>query len=111
MDMTTIENALQDTFFDRSGEPITLQQWLELRSDDTYRSVARTTLAADGDTVDVITVWMGTDQRDGADDAPAVFGTIARRGDVWLDELEQFSSDETAAAAAHEQLVDELRAA
>ena len=94
-------------FYDREGQPISLQRFIELRHDHDYRFLARTKVGE----VEIVTAWLGLDQGPFADeDRPLIFGTAAvsdREGLVHADQ-EEFSATEAEALAAHQRLVERL---
>jgi hypothetical protein len=107
-------------YFDRKGQPLTIEQWatiLETDTDFTYRRVAYETI---GDGIEVSTVWLGIDHQWGAG-PPLFFETMVFVGldepiDVFGQEVHHEGtetyrwSSEAQALAGHDQLVSELRA-
>ncbi len=114
-------DALTDgMFFDRSGAPLTLRQLVQLFSDPEYRFLARDVLATpDGGEIEVVTAWLGIDQRAGIDDSaeegggrPIIFGTIAldpAGGDAPIDDSEWWACTEREALENHVMLRERLR--
>jgi len=98
-------------YFDADGTAISARTWAGLFSDPSYKILARVQV---GD-LEVITVWMGTDQGCGAvpvaDDPPLIFGTIAWRASTnkYLDDLEVFAATAEQALANHAALAARLR--
>lgn len=58
-------------YYDRDGEPITLERWIALVEDADYRRIARTDING----IVVSTVWLGIDHQFG-DGPPLIFETM-----------------------------------
>lgn len=96
-------------YFDRTGTPIDLERWTELREDASYRLLERTSVGC----FEVITAWSGIDQGHASiyfGEPPLVFGTIARHmtTGAFRDDLEAFAATEEEALENHRALVGRL---
>lgn len=60
-------------YYDREGNPLSLNEWGEKMQDDEYRTVAKTEL---GNDVLVSTVWLGLDHNFWPGGAPLIFETM-----------------------------------
>lgn len=102
----------RNTYFDRSGTPITLERWSELFEDNSYRFVQRTWVIPNE--LEVVTMWNGFDpyRVDFRQEPARIFYVSelhwksGKLGDVH----ERLVASEAEAAAAHESLVASLRA-
>lgn len=93
-----MKSVSPDGIYDRAGRPITMEQWAELRREDSYKRVAETTV---GDSW-VSTVWLGLDH--GWRSArPIIFETMVFRGP--LDQEQERYSTEEEALAGHYAMV------
>lgn len=92
------------SYYDRAGNPITMDTWI-----DTYRTPAdkRVALTTVGE-VNVSTVWLGIDYRFG-DGPPLIFETMVFGGPL-DQECDRYSTEEQA-RAGHEAMVARVRAA
>ena len=90
-------------YYDRDGQPISQDEWIERwgRGID-YRQVARTTV----DESDVSTVWLGLDHGFGRG-RPLIFETMVFGGPL-SDECWRYST-ECEALAGHAKMVERLR--
>ncbi len=79
--------------FDRDGQPLTIEQWCQLLTDDDYRRVAFTRVGLH----EVSTVWLGLDH---------IFETMTFPDSQMCDRY----STEAAARQGHEDMVTLLRA-
>jgi hypothetical protein len=98
---------VEPMLLDRNGAPITPERHRQLRADPDYRHVARDQVGG----MEVITVWLGTDQGPvGHDRWPLVFGSFI--WDVQTRSIaagrELFSATEDEALLSHSRLVDGL---
>ncbi|WP_422758786.1 hypothetical protein [Paenarthrobacter sp. C1] len=87
-------------YFDRDGEPIDLDRFVELSSDEEYRRLK----TDQREELTVATVWMGLDQGLFADaEGPQIFGTAIYDNDardLW-NGFERFAATEEEAYANH----------
>lgn len=96
-------------YYDRDGNPITLEQWRWLfeRGED-YRRVATVEVAGCW----VSTVWLGLDHNFGFGGPPHIFETMAfigaRNGDS-TDDIVMRTSTEEEAHEAHARVVDQVK--
>jgi hypothetical protein len=62
---TTISGSARrvqmDCYFDRSGHPITMEQWAKLLENREYCRIGDTTIHVKGHDVRISTVWLGLD--------------------------------------------------
>ncbi len=86
----------ESLFFDRRGEPITVERWAALFEDQGYSVLACTQV---GEHL-VITKWLGTN--DEMTDPPAIFGTIVKTGEEFHNERRTCTEEE--ALAMHAQV-------
>jgi len=105
--IAVIDPPDRGTYYDRDGDPISLERWAELRgTDDTYLRVAEDTV---GDFW-VSTVWLGINHQFGSG-PPLIFETMifgaGDRGDL-TDECWRYTT-EAAARAGHREVVTLLR--
>lgn len=105
------EDDVSVLYFDRDGEPVSLERYLELHRDAGYRFLERTDVGR----LEVVTAWLGLDQGFGDGPDPLIFGTVALDreagdGTLWEDR-EVFSATEAQAREAHGRLVELVRAA
>jgi hypothetical protein len=110
-------------FFDRSGAPLTLRELIRLFSDPEYRFLARDVVPTPGGReIEVVTAWLGIDQRAGigdtdaegegeGEDQPVIFGTVAR-DPTWtgglIEGLEWWARTESEALINHRRLLARL---
>lgn len=87
-------------YYDKTGKPLTLEEWAGLFDDDEYRRIALT--ACPGG-VSVSTVWLGLDHRWRPGGQPLIFETMAFPGE----EQERYSTEEEA-RAGHAAMVARL---
>jgi hypothetical protein len=87
-----------DLFYDRAGEPISMEEWSRLFRDMTYKVVEKTHV---GD-AEVSTVWIGADHGFG-EGPPIIFETLIFGGA--LDQVGARYSTEEEARAGHEKFV------
>lgn len=98
-------------YYDRQGNPITTDQWLQIVGADMapphpYRRVARTN---DVGGFDVSTVWLGIDHRFGGDGPPLIFETMVfPAGSLSEVDMVRYST-EAEAIAGHDQIVAAAR--
>lgn len=94
-------------YFDRQGNPITVEEWARLRQRYDERLVGRTTVGE----YSVTTVWLGYDQTCGQSEQPRYFGTLVGRvGDMMDASREWVWADAAEAEAGHWTLVEQLKA-
>ena len=89
--------------YDRDGNPISLDRWIELFHDKSYQQIAASTI---GD-VFVSTVWMGIDHGHGYSDWPIIFETMLFGPDGEGGECYRYCTKEDA-RAGHEEIVEQL---
>lgn len=106
-------------FYDRAGQPITVEEWGRLFHDPTYKRVAMTDVC---EGVYVSTVWLGLDHRLTWDHpAPVIFESMVfvERAAPMVPPVGTFAFEggecrryctEAQAIAGHDQFVAELRA-
>lgn len=95
-------------YYDRHGQPITFDRYLELlRDDEPDRAYSRIALDDVGD-VRVSTVWLGLDHGWGTE-RPVIFETMVFGGP--LDEEVVRYSTESEARAGHAAMVQRVKAA
>lgn len=103
-------SALDDHLFDRDGQPISWERYVELKSHPTYKRVGSTHV---GEGLWVSTVWLGHDHGFGFTDRPIIFETMVfvtdDDGGSTGTEQERYAT-ESEALAGHEQMVASLRA-
>jgi ABC-type sugar transport system substrate-binding protein len=85
-------------YYDRDGNPITLEQWTELQGNRGYR-VAETNLV---DGTDVSTMWLGIDRS--GQQPPAIYETVVFNASGDLVEVQRHPTMRDA-LAAHQKLV------
>jgi hypothetical protein len=98
------------SYYDKAGQPITLNEWVVLREDGDYYRVAETTVA---DRWWVSTVWLGLDHAfswPGHERTPIIFETMvfdraAEGTDRYLDLEQERYSTEVDARLGHERMV------
>jgi hypothetical protein len=113
-------------FFDRDGVPVSLRETVRLFGNPAYRFLARDQVTIPGDTVlEVLTAWLGIDQRAGTEDdagsmtaasgsGPVLFGTVAldlTGGGLRIKGREWFARTEAEALTNHARLLERLRPA
>lgn len=86
-------------YYDRAGEPISRDRWVELSGDDLYRTVAVDQVG----TVTISTVWLGLDHSVGIWSAREIFESMVFGGERDQDCCRY--SSEAAALAGHAQIV------
>lgn len=87
-------------YYDREGEQISRDRWIELWPDLGYRNVSVTAI---DDEVWVSTVWLGIDHSFGTPGPPIIFETMIFGGPH--DQEQWRYSTEAAALAGHDQAV------
>jgi hypothetical protein len=94
-------------YYDRTGTPITLRQWVTGVEDPEYRWVKRTRVG----NVSVVTAWNGLNGALWPETPPEIFGTIEIHGDgedaTYHDE--ETDCTESDALATHDRRVAKLR--
>ena len=96
------------SYYDRSGQPITLDEWGSLLTEDiTTRVVAKDDLVVAGGPVCVSTVWLGLDHS-WDDGPPLIFETMVFGGAL-EGEMERYST-EAEAVAGHAAMCARVRA-
>jgi hypothetical protein len=63
-------------FYDRQGNPITLDQWGRLQANDEYKRVYGTVIDTPDGQILVSTVWLGLDHNFWPDLPPLIFETM-----------------------------------
>ena len=63
-------------YYDRHGNPITLEQWAQLFKNDEYKRVYGTVIDTPGGQILVSTVWLGLDHSFWPDLPPLIFETM-----------------------------------
>jgi hypothetical protein len=111
------ECTLFGFYFDREGDPIDLDRWVQLQDDNDYGRVGLDVYPSLEDVADhpldpepmatVSTVWIGINHRFGPGD-PLIFETMVFGGEY--DEACARYSSEAQAAAGHARAVADLRA-
>lgn len=90
-------------YYDRNGEPITMDEWVNLFTPD-YKRVAETTLP---NGVYVSTVWLGLNHRYTDDGPPLIFETMAfENSDFGRDLRQDRYATEEEALKGHEEMVE-----
>lgn len=89
------------TYYNRNGEPISVDEWTDLYDDKDYRRVA---LAKIGD-VEVLTAWIGISYGDGT---MGSYESLIFDDDRGIDGC--YYATETEAKAGHERIVAALEA-
>lgn len=84
---------LRAGFYDRQGNPISVEQWGEMFEDYRGRTVAVTDI---GDALSVRTMWLG--HVEPGDPCARMFGTVLLRDGHFLAELEVYDTEQQAAA-------------
>lgn len=87
-------------YYDRAGNPITADQWVEAFRSNTIKST-------DIGDVHVSTVYLGMDHRFGDDGPPLIFETMVFGGA--LDQTCERYSAQAEAVADHQRLVEQVR--
>jgi hypothetical protein len=88
--------------YDRHGGPIDFATYRRLYADPEYRFLRRELVAG----VEVVTAWLGLDQRQGISEPPMIFGTVALlEGSSLFEGREWLAKDEADAWANHERLL------
>ena len=96
-------------YYDRTGWPISLKEWVERRRDEKYQRVDETTLP-DGRWIS--TVWLGLDESFGGS-APMIFETMvfsSREVAASADLDSERYATEAEAIAGHQGMVEKWRA-
>jgi hypothetical protein len=93
-------------YYDRSGQPITRTRAAQLKTDNKYRTVARTNFSHG---IYVVTSWMGMDWRHHSltPGPPLIFETMVYGG-LLNHQAERYST-ETQALAGHDQWAAKVR--
>jgi hypothetical protein len=92
-------------YYDRAGDPITQDRYLELFEDTAYRRVAETTVGP----YCVSTVWLGFDHGFG-DGEPLIFETMVFHKDKgWEDQDVDRYPTEAEALEGHRRMVERWR--
>jgi len=89
-------------YFDRSGEEISFERWVELASDREYKTLRQDAI---GNT-EISTVWLGLNYEWDPDRPPLIFETMIFSPEPI--DCRRYSSEEDA-LKRHEQLVEELK--
>lgn len=97
----------ESLYYDRAGEPITLQRWAELRQSDPAYCVVAQTAVAEG--VRVSTIWLGIDHSFGLGEGLLIFETMVFGGP--LDHEQWRYATEAQAWEGHAVMVGRVRAA
>lgn len=90
-------------YYDRQGNPITSERWLELFKDRAYQRVAFTKVKDRR----VSTVWLGMDHGF-QDDGILIFETMVFGGPEMDEPMWRYTSEEDA-LTAHDQIVEAIR--
>ena len=95
-----------DSYYDRQGNPITYQQWIDVRShgQDAWEAARRVDVTTIGD-ARVSTVWLGLDHSFGYG-PPVIFETMIFGGEH--DQWQNRYCTEEEALAGHQAVVDAL---
>lgn len=108
-----------EVYYDRTGDPIGLDQWHEHYLDPDYRRVALTAVLDPSDLgaiTYVYTMWLGIDQNfllgraSNGSSAPLIYETLVNTGDGGADDVVERYSTEEDAVAGHKRHVAELSA-
>jgi hypothetical protein len=92
-------------YYDRDGQPITMEEWAEKFEAMEYKVVRQTRVG----NMEVSTIWLGLDHGFGfvANQPPLIFETMIFGGDHDSDQWRFYT--ETEARAHHKMIVRELR--
>jgi hypothetical protein len=100
---------MRSLYFDRQGNPITMEQWASGRSGRSGHIERRVAGDALPDGTWVSTVWLGLDHSYG-DGPPLIFETMAfAKGRPWDQDCRRYTTEEEA-LTGHGAFVTELRA-
>ena len=91
-------------FYDRDGQPMTVEAWAVDSLDLDGRTLAVSRI---GD-IRVMTCWLGTADERADNGLPLIYGSIIKMGDEWGEEIR--TPTQEAAMLAHELLVSRIRA-
>ena len=95
--------------YDKTGEPIEFERWVELVEDRDYRQVAATLLAGpEAEEILVSTVWLGTDHNWTGQGPPIMFETMCFGGEHDLAQMRYATEQE--AIDGHLRTVEDIRA-
>jgi len=99
-------------YYDRQGEPMTMQQWAQRFEDEDYRHIARDVIGPDepldpAPLITVSTFWLGLNHNWRSDE-PLIYETIIIGGEH--DATGMRYATEKQARDGHRRAVDELRA-
>jgi len=95
-------------YYDRGGNPITLQEWSTKFEDVEYKRVAESHVGP----LWVSTVWLGSDHRFTGEGPPIIFETMVFNQDddnPWDEEICVRYCTEEEALKGHQEVVDSLQ--
>lgn len=94
-------------WYDRQGNPQTIDQVGKLMRDKEYKRVAETTLINGGTQYWVSTVWLGLDHSFG-DGPPSIFETMVFTDDpTWSEHMDRYTT-EAEATTGHQNMVNAI---
>jgi hypothetical protein len=94
-------------YYDPDGNPITIERWVELRSDPDSHIVGKTDAWDDGRAI-VSTVWLGINHNFRGEGPPIIFETLVFFEDGNQDIMYRYATLEDA-KAGHETIVADLQ--
>lgn len=78
------EDTLSPRYFDREGQPISLEEWSRLHRSKSYATIAKTSIP--GTHIQVSTVWLGLNRNFSRQGNPVIFETMVFwNGPEWCD--------------------------
>jgi hypothetical protein len=98
-------NTDPNTYYDREGEPIAIEDYARLHADYAYKVVAKEDLGSSGE---VSTVWLGIDHNFFGAGPPLIFETMIFGGRYDEEQWRWSTLDE--ARAGHARIVAALKA-
>lgn len=99
-----------DRYYDRAGQPISMEEWAGLHHDPDYIRVVRSSIITPAGPGTVSTVWLGLDHNFSGIGPPVIFETmIFGGGEEWEDSQWRYST-EAEALAGHQAAIDAIAA-
>jgi len=94
-------------YYDRQGNPISMNQWSAMFKDWDAKNVAQTDVGVSGGTVHVSTIWLGLDHNWGGG-PPLIFETLVQGGSL-DQEMDRYTT-EAEALAGHAAMCERVQA-
>lgn len=98
-------------FYDRQGQPITVEEADPLLTDNEYKRVAGDIVVLDGQQLAVSTVWLGVDHNFDRQGPPIIFETMVFGNHPLAENATWRYATEDEARTGHDNVVRALRAA